>query len=341
MLGQIGNTVINPPNFNLGYNPDELASNILPYHEREQNKQMQFQKDLMNLQSQIRMRELGQQIHMQQAAQPQNKPMDVIYKDYIDPYKQAQLALAGRRISATEENNQAKNEIAAQRAGTYQQLADNPNLAPVKTRGGDVVYIDKRTGQIVNTGISSGTLSQGEEIQQRGEQARQTEGTKEEGRESLEGVKQENRATNLQTRGEQALANIGARGKEQRETKQTPSADAGTNSKLPSQQKIASQMNMNKLINQHPELKPFMRINPDTGMVEISDPSSGGIMGSAPTQAQHEFMLKMIYPEGTTQNINPMPSNIPQDALVQRNKTTGALRYSTDGGKTWTNVGGR
>ena len=382
MFGQVNPYSFGGPDFNQGNNTGDLVRTVLPYQQSQQDKQMQFQKDLVNMQRTNRIRDLAQQMNIQQQA---NQPTPsatrasalnpnpaqfqgsltagggTVFKDEIDPYHMALLSQKDRQLAIQQANNAMRNDIGQQNVDIRSQLANNPNYQAVRTRGGDVQYIDRKTGKVVDTGIDSGTMTQEAELTKRGQNATQLEQTRETGREKLEGVRQGNRAINLQTRGGQAIANIEAQGRQARETKSTPS---GT--KMPAQERIGQQMVITQIENEHPELKGFATIDPNTGMVNIAQ--GGGMFGGGPTPDQRQFILDRLYPgglggmatgqpqAGTRLQSAPVPEPVPQaapqgnvpaqtqgipeGAQVQRSPSSGHMRYSTDGGKTWTVVGG-
>jgi hypothetical protein len=247
----------------------------------------------MNFQSNLRLKELGKTMAMQQPQQTVKPEMNHVLN--FDPYKYAQMNLNREKLNADIADDQAKNEIARQSLGLKEDIANNPNVVQVKTAGGEVYLMDKKSGRILNTGVAQGTQTDAEKAQN----AVNLENTRETNRENLEGVRQSNRAINLTTRGKQAMEQIGARGEEARKTKET---DTPYNpNMLATQNLVRQKLAAQQIINSNPDLAPFITIDPNTGLVSVKQPGTGGFFGSSgPTQDQYQKILGMLYPQGRT-----------------------------------------
>lgn len=77
--------------------------------------------------------------------------------------KKTNLEIAKRRMADTEK-----------RTSIAEYKAKNPNLKFVPVKGGNVIAVDQQTGDHFDTGIATGTLSEADAIEMRGEQARET-----------------------------------------------------------------------------------------------------------------------------------------------------------------------
>lgn len=92
--------------------------------------------------------------------------------------------------------NEADQKLKQQRADVYEFKAKNPHLKLTSAKGGNIMAFNSLTGETTDTGISSGSLSDSdkitlmgeqalERVSAQGEEARKTEGLRQEGRESI------------------------------------------------------------------------------------------------------------------------------------------------------------
>ena len=294
-MGLFDNSQFLPPT---SYNTGPSFRDLVHYKDQERQKQLDFQKNLLDFQSNLRLSELAKSARMQQDMANQQEqlhphPEQVVYRNlnYLDPYKQAQLEQNASKIDLTRQNNEAKNEIARQNANTKADLADNPDVVQVKTAGGNVVTLDRKSGRIVDTGISQGTQT-----------AADAAATKLNNEVSLENTKEGNRIASIEARGKQTLANTRERAEQARQTKTTASPNTSIN--LPSQQAVASKLAAQQFINKNPELGKYVHIDPNTGLVSIDPPSAGTGMFSfgkgGPSRDDYQKILNVLYPNGTT-----------------------------------------
>ena len=162
------------------------------------------------------------------------------------------------------------------------------------------------------------------------------------------------------------LEAIGARGDEARETKQVVpgknTATTDTKPESPTQHKVALQLRANEYVQAHPEHADFVKTNPNTGMVEITPPSTnwyggtsgpdkktyddivahmkgGAEPGKSPAQSKTDKKVPpAIKPNNDGKNkgsvVEPTNSGA-KKIITQRSPSTGKTRTSTDGGKTW------
>lgn len=307
MFGQIGRTQYLAPDYSQGLD-NSAVNDLMQYKRSQEDRQLQMQKDLMSLQHQNRMQELA----ASQVKPHVNPPMsgdrynpygggsaggaNVVFKDYLDPYKLAQLSQGERKLDIAAANNQARNDVAQQRANTYDTIANQPNVIELHTKGGNKYLVDRKTGQIVDTGVASGTMTDADRLQQTGQNAINLENTREGNRETLEGKRQEGRQANIKSRGENAIRSIQEQGNQTRITNVSPKSNAAAN--VPSQQKIAAQNRAAEFMNANPKLKDFIQIDPNTGQVNVMSPGSGGMFGNAPNEQEYEQIMDAIYPGG-------------------------------------------
>ena len=71
---------------------------------------------------------------------------------------------ADRKQDETERKNREDEKIRQDRAAVYRLKAENPDLAIVAPKGGNIQLVNKRTGQITPTSISTGTMTDEDRI---------------------------------------------------------------------------------------------------------------------------------------------------------------------------------
>ena len=173
--------------------------------------------------------------------------------------------------------------------------------------------------------------------------------------------------------GDERLEQIGAQGRERtgqisqaaeeaRRTKQViPGKNLGsTETNKPesaTQTKTRLQLRANEYIQAHPEHSEFVQINPNTGMVDITPPSTnwyGGTSGpddktykemvlymkggvKTPVEEKTDKTAPVKLPSKNVGSVVEPPNSGKVLTKTQRNPRTGATRVveSTDGGKTW------
>jgi len=215
-------------------------------------------------------------------------------------YQQMATELRERAQIAKEKNDERKAEIQQQRANIYAYKARNPGKKFFMPKGGNVQIFDPATGQISDTGIPTGSMTELDKLELAGEQrldqiaatgeeARETEITRQEGRMEL----------------------AGERGKQARETRSTPAGGTGK-TELPSQTRVRIYNNAQRLRNTRPELAPYIKLGvTGTNDVQVTKPSTGGFFSAAgPTQEQYDEISKAIYGEAVGPANTP-PSGAP------------------------------
>jgi hypothetical protein len=302
-MGMFDNSSFQAPDFNSGNDSSQQLGDFLRYKDYHERKQMDFQKELLNFQSNLRLQELGKQLAMQKAHEAPPAMPNAIYRPEITPYQQGTLVNNADKNKITKENNEDKNKIAQENADTKKDIADDPNYAQMRTAGGQVYYIDKKSGHIVDTGVAQGTLTGSQQFANKQSLQQEAEGA----REHLEGTRQGNRVTNLNIRGNQATSNIAAKGTQDRLTRSQFNPNGAAN--LPSQQLIREKTAANDFINKNPALGKYVTIDPNTGMVHVAQPSTGSSLfsfgNSGPSPEEYHQILNALYGERTSVSDKP------------------------------------
>lgn len=272
--------------------------------------------------------------------------------------------LAQRRLENTQANQEAKNKIAADRAEVYRLKSLMPQHQ-FDFSGPNVMVANKQTGEVRDTGIPTGSLSDAdkmalqqeqmlERIGAQGAQTRQTEELRQGGREAL-----------AETRGwkigsipdpNDPSKQIGVQYNEiTGEIKPVqfggapagPVTRAGTSSSAANRPESATQTRVRQfnaareLFNTRADLRPFIKLgSPGSNDFTITPPGKGFFGGATgPTPEQYKALQEAIYGPGG--DIQPMSSHAPTNRQpiykTQRNTRTGETRrvMSTDGGQTW------
>lgn len=241
-------------------------------------------------------------------------------------------ALAAQRTARAEDIPQrlqldrAKHEL-------NQWKTRNPNGKVVAPKGGNITVINPQTGEAIDTGVPTGSLTDEERINLTSEKRTEQIGT----------IGEQQRQT-LGQRGEQALKEIAARGTEARKTRATTSGGAGTTSQLPTQQKVAAQLRANQAIQEHPEWADFIEVNPNTGMVQILPAGDRWFGSDLDVDTRNQIIA---YLGGAPTAKTPTKPGPPVKAattgkvIKQYSPSRNQTRISNDGGKTWKIVQGR
>lgn len=258
-----------------------------------------------------------------------------------------------------------KAKIAQQRADVYQAKAENPNMK-FDFKGPTVMITNPKTGEIKDSGIPTGSMSELDkmhlqqdnamsQIDARGNNASALEDQRQGGRESLQtmrgwstaNIPDPNDPTKQigvrinQDTGEVQPITLGDKGV----GAVNKPGSGGRGSELPTQTKVRQANAARQLAVTHPELAKFIKMGNGNDFT-IAPPSAGGFFSSAgPTPEQHKLMQDTIYgadeiPVSTVASHgapNTPNTTVPVQGKVmrQRSPSTGQIRESTDGGKTW------
>ena len=102
---------------------------------------------------------------------------NVVYDQRPEQFNK-EMQLKNREVDAKLAMADAVNSIRQQQADTQAQRADayefgikNPIGRVMSPRGGNLTVVDPRSGRVIDTGVSSGTMSQQDELYQRAEDA--------------------------------------------------------------------------------------------------------------------------------------------------------------------------
>lgn len=241
------------------------------------------------------------------------------YKDTIGPAKEAAVieksnnvnerTLAYQTISAelrqqaqeSKDKNDATNaQIRQQRADIYDFKSKNPNMKIVTTKGGNVQAINPQTGETIDTGIPTGSLSELDKLN----------------------LQHENSLEDISARGDESRETARVRGEESRLTKQTspainPNIKPKSTTIKPDSPAATRTRQLNtarELVNTDPSLKPFIKF--DGNNFEIEAPSEGFFGHKGPTDEQFKKIKKSIYGEGN------LPVNQPNRTGISTTDTT-------------------
>jgi len=170
------------------------------------------------------------------------------------------------------------------------------------------------------------------------------------------------RLEQIGAQGRERLGQIAASGEEARKTKVVvPGKNLGQvgegKPESATQTKTRLQLRANAAIQEHPEWSEFLQINPNTGMVDITPPSTnwyGGQSGpdkktydeivlhmkggqKTPVEEKTDKTAPVTIPPRKTGSVVEPPNSGKILTKTQRNPATGATRVvtSSDGGKTW------
>lgn len=244
-------------------------------------------------------------------------------------------------------------DIRQQTADTADFKAKHPNAQQMKTKGGNIILYDPATKEVHDAGIPQGTNTDTETEAARMARvaAQQTGATQRTGMQQ----------TGADIRNKASIAGAMDRTIQQGENAiNTKEVIPEGKPESASQSKVRLQLRANELIQSKPEYADFVQTDPNTGMVNITPPPSedwyGRTFGSGPSKKVYdEIVAHMkggsqgpVTPKGKPAGsvVEPPKNTAPKtDAekqgqkgsgiMTQRNKKTGQVRTSTDGGKTW------
>jgi hypothetical protein len=237
--------------------------------------------------------ELAEQLFQQKPQGQQN----VVFQDVLPEVERAKLAqraaemqsrerLAGEKLSSQEQLKGRELDIRQQRANVYEFKAKNPSLQITVGKDGITRAfnpVDGSMTELGKTGMSeqeAAELNQQhsmERIETRGEQARDIQ----------------------ELRHRQILEQIAARGDESAGLAELRALLAGDRDLIPTQRRADIQLRYNQMINEHPEWKDYVRMNPNTQMPEIRQDSSGvfGIGARKLDKETRSKILAYLYPD--------------------------------------------
>jgi hypothetical protein len=288
------------PDLNAGqFDPSSVVGEIYPLIARERQRDRDLQMNLARMKNQPQLNRIAQN-----AVEPQNvnTPNVVFNPSPTDAsQKFANEILNGPSLKEQELNQ--KYELAQQKSGLEQQKIDinkqrtgildfkakNPGMKVLTPKGGNIAFLNPVTGETIDSGIGTGTMTEQELQELRGDQAMQQIGARTEGQKQVQ-----------EMRNEGQLANIAARAQ----------------NISPTQEKSQIQNNVNKLITTRPDLAEFIVQDPNTGAITVSDKAN-------PTTAQ--MINDAIYGKKAS-DIN-LPSNKKPAVKTETVTTPTASKY--------------
>lgn len=316
-MNGIFNNSLRAPDLEMGSDVDGILSRILPFIQQQKNDEFNEKNNQFPVRP--RLEEISQSV----VNQPVNRTNPNFLIDGMTPFEHGSLQQRKRefesknqlgrdtldvnkgdketdnqlnkeKLEVTKDKNQLDAENKAKRTAVYEFKAKNPGMKFIPVKGGNYMFSDPITGDMHDTGIPSGTMTQEEEINLRGDN--REEQIKLQGKNQLANI-----GANIIGRKEIAginnkgnLDEIAARGKEARETKNINF----TKTELPTQTRVKQVNTARQLINTNPELAPFIKFDAD-GNFSIVQPGktfSGNPTG--PSTEQFKKITESIY--GTT-----------------------------------------
>ncbi len=294
-MGMFDNATFNAPNLTTAVPSLENFLNYKKNHEDEQaQRQMQFEKDMANFHSQLKLKEMSQAMD-EQRIQKSREPLNVLPPvGLITPAMDKQFELASERNKHLDEYNMQRNQIAQQNADTKRDLGEE-NIDARRDIAGQTLSTRKEIAANSKSAFPNAQVLQ-----------TQAEGAKE----HLEGTKQENRSENLDTRGKQIINAIHTRGEEDRLTKGTESPNTTAN--IPTQRIADEKLRANSFRNANPDLAQWVQFDPNTGLVTITPPSTSTSMfggKTGPSPEEHRRIMQSIYGQNGTGYTTSTPNS--------------------------------
>jgi hypothetical protein len=276
------------------------------------------------------------------------------------------------RLSAADqaraEKDAARTKIMQDRAEVYRLKSLRGNFK-FNFSGPKVIITDPATGKVEQTDIDTGSLSDADKMALSQDNALELEGVRQEGRESLEGIRQGGRESLAETRGwKEAIVpdpdNPGRQiailynqitgeskplqfgGKSVTGMNKPGTQTGGRSGELPTQTKVRQATAAREFVAKNPALSKYVQFTPGNEF-SITPPATGRF-STGPSQDDYNKIVKAIYGDdlpisatrtgdtgtGTptlTTKFNPNNPNHKR----QRSPSTGKIRESYDGGKTW------
>jgi hypothetical protein len=263
-----------------------------------------------------------------------------------------------RADQARAEKDAARTKIMQDRAEVY-RLKSLSDTFKFDFSGPKVIVTNPKTGEVKTTDIDTGSLSDADKMALSQQNAVELEGTRQKGRESLEETRQGNRESLAETRGWTAFNTADGKtilvnqitGETKPVQHEGPlikpgTATGGRSGELPTQTKVRQATSAREFVSRNPSLAKYVQFTPGNEF-SITPPATGRF-STGPSQDEYDKIVQAIYgselpisatrsgSSGTgtpalTTKFNPNNPNHKR----QRSPSTGKIRESYDGGKTW------
>lgn len=266
---------LQPPNMG-GFDPVNEFRNLFSLVASEKQKDRDLQLQLERLRHQPS-GQINQVAHQALKPQPGETPnvvfdrrgdsADTFVNNILNPpergFKFQELAQKNNLANQGLDIKRGDQDIRQQRANVYEFKSKNPNMHIVLPKGGNVLAINPQTGEAVDSGIPTGSLSDEDRINLQG--TNNMNAIKERGSQNMNAIKE---------RGSQNIKSIDERGSQNRQTQN----EKPEKSMVPSQERTQQNNAARKLVNTRPDLAEFVTfdqqgnfsIDPNTPLNELS-----------------------------------------------------------------------
>jgi hypothetical protein len=310
---QQGETPFGMPDMNSGGNLSSLIGQIMPQIEAEKGRQRQHELEMLR---QSKVPQIGQSM-----MQPEKK--NVVYRPEMTPFQQQSLALRAQDIGQKGQYNEgrlasadADRNIRQQRADTYRMKAEGYTF---DFRGPTVKAVHPSTGQVIDTGMPTGSMDEYEKIMLGQSNALERIGATGEQQRLTEGERQKGRAANIEARGNLLFNdaqgnpvryNVVRGGDLERVTENEgqpvtgPLTRPGTGSSqertdTPTQARVRQYTAAEQLINSGSPLAKYIKLNPRTKTFTITDTGKDWLgRPTGPTEQERQQINQSIYQGG-------------------------------------------
>lgn len=339
-MGVFDSSSFTPPS-GLGASDDPSLPELFNLRDQQKRKDLDYQKELMDFQSNLRFNEMAKNMNYEQTHAPQTSPMSHMplpggaaqhsgqpaaqppMKQFfmknpndIDPYQQGELNLGKEKLNVTRELGLDKNKIAEQTVGIKSKLASLHNLSDSDKlkmlQEGKISLQELKDSDAMDRIDESGNIKSDQITQQGNIKSGQIE-------------QKGNIDTDL----------VHARGEEARTTKGTPSADAGVTANLPTQQIKAHQTRASQAVQDNPHWRNWISID-SNGQVQLQPPSEHWYE-SGPTKSEYDQMVSYMRNTPPTKQPSPV-ATAPKGDTTTSTTATKPTATSTTTTKPTTNT---
>jgi hypothetical protein len=202
--------------------------------------------------------------------------MDVVWKpsqlDLVGgriinpPVEQQEIQLKRELGQQRTVGQEADRAIRQQRADVYEFKARNPNMQILTPKGGNIIAVNPQTGERIDLGVATGTMSESDLQAMRGTQAMEQIGARTAGQKEVQELRGEQQRGIQEMRGEQQMGVQQLRGEQ---AAQRTTGRATGRVEQPTQTRVRQTLAARQLISGSPELSKFVQFNRD-GTVSIT-----------------------------------------------------------------------